>query len=567
MAIERSMDDALATQPLVEIFRPSLKSRWLRVGLVTGMLALAIAVFMLITTAVWNARAWAMTGVFLAFAGALGYIISRQIRSDQRPVLLTNQGIESLNFSGKIKTYRWQDIANAWIVPIGNGHALHLELVPGVPTTAGSWLSRRSQPFIALSTFSATERDLIFDAVIQHLRQIHPAVLAVTDVPQEPEPIEQVISRAPRCWVTFALMLVNAGLFLFMVSQGADALRPSDEWLVRWGGNAASEVQRGQWWRLVSAAFVHAGLLHLAITMLGLWCIGKVTESIYGHRPYLLFYLGSAAVGSALSLHFSAQKMVFAGGASSAVFGLAGGLLVTAYQYREMRPKLLGKLELAGAGIFAFYALVQGFRHSGIDHSAHLGALLTGVVLAALLPERFDMRHYGKTVTARSVAGFTGALVFSGVIALLAPTAATDVPRQFSGPAAFDNGVKSFADASRLMQALRDQVKAGTMTELEFDAKTRSVLAPAFRQALAQYAQAWLAPADPRQELLQVSRHLTELMVELLAMESVVKEGGAIIEPADPVRATLLNADIRAAAELQKEIERRLKATPPAALK
>lgn len=567
MAIERMMDDALATQPLMELFRPSLKSQWLRVGIVTGTLALAIAVFMLLTTPVWNARAWAMTGVFLACVGAIGYAIGRQIKGDQRPIVLTNNGIESLNFSGKLKTYRWQDIANAWIVPMGDGNALHLELVPGVPTTAGSWLSRRSQPFIPLSTFSATERDSILDAVIQHLRQIHPAVIAVTDVPQEREPIEQVIARAPKSWVTFSLVLANVGLFLLMVSQGADALRPSDEWLVRWGGNAASEVQRGQWWRLVTAAFVHAGLLHLAITMLGLWCIGRVTESIYGHRPYLMFYLGSAVVGSALSLHFSAQKMVFVGGASSAVLGLAGGLLVTAYQHREMRPKLLGKLELAGAGVFVLYALVQGFRHSGIDHSAHLGALLTGVVLAVLLPERFDMRHYVKTVTARSVAGITGAVVFSGVVALFAPIAATDVPRQFSGPAAFDKGVKSFSDASRLMQTLRDQVKAGIMTELEFDAKTRSVLAPAFRQALAHYNQAWFAPTDPRHELLQVSKHLTGLMVELLAMESVVREEGSIIEPADPMRATLLNADIRASAELQKEVERRLKAPPPTTIK
>ncbi len=73
------------------------------------------------------------------------------------------------------------------------------------------------------------------------------------------------------------------------------------------------------------------------------------------------------------------------------------------------------------------------------------------------------------------------------------------------------------------MQEMQEQVKAGNMTDSEFDAKTRSVLAPAFRQTLVHYDQAWFAPTDPRHELLLASRHLTELMVELLAMESVVR--------------------------------------------
>jgi rhomboid protease GluP len=564
MGSKRMMNDAVATQPLEELFRPSLKSPWIRIGIGVGALSVMVVVFALLTTAVWSARAWAMMSVLLIVSGALGYAIRRQIKIDKCPVLLTTKGIESLSFCGAKKNYRWQDIANAWIVPVGNGHALHLELLPGVPTTAGTWLSRRSQPFIALSTFSATERDLIFDAVIQHLRQTHPGEIVVNHSPQEREPLEQVIARAPRPWVTYALILINVVLSLFMVYQGADALRPSDEWLLRWGGHAASEVQRGQWWRVMTATFVHNGLVHLAITMLGLWSIGRVAERIYGYRPFLMIYLGAAIAGSAFALHFSAQKMVFVGGASCAVFGLAGALMVAVYQNREILPKLLGKPELAGMGIFALYALVQGFRPGGIDHGAHVGALVTGAILAALLPERFDMRQYEKTIQVRSATGIAGALVLSVVVALLAPSAATDVSRPFTGPAAFDKGVKSFAQASRLMQEMQEQVKAGNMTDSEFDAKTRSVLAPAFRQTLVHYDQAWFAPTDPRHELLLASRHLTELMVELLAMESVVSEANSIIVPVDPIRATLLNADIRAAAEHKQEIEDRLNAAPPA---
>jgi uncharacterized membrane protein len=104
MAIERMMDDALATQPLMELFRPSLKSQWLRVGIVTGTLALAIAVFHVPLHPRVERRAWAVTGVFLACVGALGYAIGRQIKGDQRPIVLTTKGIESLSFSGAKKT-------------------------------------------------------------------------------------------------------------------------------------------------------------------------------------------------------------------------------------------------------------------------------------------------------------------------------------------------------------------------------------------------------------------------------------------------------------------------------
>ncbi len=136
--------------------------------------------------------------------------------------------------------------------------------------------------------------------------------------------------------------------------------------------------------------------------------------------------------------------------------------MVAVYQNREILPKLLGKPELAGMGIFALYALVQGFRPGGIDHGAHVGALVTGAILAALLPERFDMRQYEKTIQVRSATGIAGALVLSVVVALLAPSAATDVPRPFTGPAAFDKGVKALRKHPGLCRKCRNRSKPGT---------------------------------------------------------------------------------------------------------
>ncbi len=565
MSTEWPSTEATPTQPVVELFLPSLKSPWRRVRIELGILLLGLALLLLFTTPLWNARPLALMAVLMGFAVALDYAIRHQIKVDQSPLVLTTQGLESSNLGGAKKAYAWQDIANAWIVPIGNGNALHLDLAPGATSTAGSWLSRRSQPFIPLATYSATEQDLIVDAVMNHLRHTHPGAIETRELAQERELIAPLIAAAPRPWVTYALILVSVLLSLLMVSQGLDLWHPSDQALLRWGGSATSEVQRGQWWRLVSAAFVHAGLVPLAITMLGLWSVGSTAERIYGHLPYLLIFIGSAMVGSAWSLHLSAQNMVFAGGAASAVFGLIGALLLVLYQHREMRLKLLSKLELAGLAVFVLYALIQGFRPSGLDNGAHLGGLVAGGLLAAMLPERFDMRQYQAAITRRSAAGLAAALGLSAIVILFAAPAHTDVPRQWTGPAEFDKGVKSFAEASRLMQQLRDQVKAGTMTEQEFDAKTRSVLAPAFSQALAHFSLGWFPASDPRQALLSESTRLTALMVELLAMQSVVHDGSPALAPADPQRAMVLNAEIQASAQRQEEIEASLQARAQAA--
>lgn len=558
MENKHSDRDTQATEPMVELFRPSLKSRWIQpaIGLIVAWALLVL--YLTLSTPVWHARALGLLGAWLVFGAALGLLFFQRIRADQRPVKLTVQGIESKNFSGKQKSYAWRDIASAWIVPIGDGNALHLELANGVANTAGAWHSRRSRPFVPLATFTATEQDLIFDAVLQHLRQTHGAGIAANTVVPERELMEQVIASATRPWATYALMLVNVVLAVLMLSQGADLWSPSTQTLLRWGGNAASEVQKGQWWRVLTALFVHSGLLHLTFTLLGLWSLGRIAERIYGLQSYLMIYLGSALVASAVSLHFSAQKVVFIGGATSAALGLAGSLLLAVYQHREILTKLLSKQELAGVIVFVLYAVVQGFRPSGLDNAAHLGALLAGAALAALAPERFDRRQFEATVTQRSVVGLATALLVSSIIAVLAPPAHTDLPRLFTGPAAFEQGVKSFADTSALMGQLQQQVKSGQLSETDFDAKTRSVLAPALRQAKALFDQAWFPATDPRNALIQEYRHLSALMIELLAMNSVVQADTSTIAPVDPVRATHLNADIRASAERVQEIEQSL---------
>lgn len=137
----------------------------------------------------------------------------------------------------------------------------------------------------------------------------------------------RALARQP--WVSYALVLLNVAVWLITLASGAALMQaPADKMLV-WGGNAASEVQRGQWWRLLTAVFLHSGLMHLAANMVALLCAGPTVERVYGSHRFLLLYLGAGLAGSALSMHFSAQHAT-AVGASGAVFGVAGALLVAA---------------------------------------------------------------------------------------------------------------------------------------------------------------------------------------------------------------------------------------------
>ena len=491
----------------------------------------------------------------ILFLGALDWVLRSQLKPGHFLAHLKEDCIESSQFSGKQKTFYWKDIASACIEINGNLPVLQLQLRPetGLADRRSFWTGRnQARPYFSLAPFSAMDQERLLEGVLQRLRPFNPHASTTNSWAQERVFAAELIALAPWTWVTYALVCTNVGVWLAMLAQGADTVKPSVEMLLDWGGNGASEVQRGQLWRMVSATFLHAGIVHLGINMLGLWSIGKTVERIYGHRVFLMIYLGSAIAGSAFSLHFSVQKAVSVG-ASGAVFGIAGALLVAVYKNRQTLPKIFGKQNLTAIGFFVFYSLLQGFAHRGIDNGAHVGGLLAGCLMACILPERFDMQRHAATLTRRTMAAFAVTVVLSVSMALSAPPAQLDMQRFFAGVAALTRGTQRFDDATRLTQQLHSQVKAGQMSEAELDEKSRTALAPAYRAALAELSQAWLPPEDPRAEFLQVLKHLTEVLNEALSMASVVTDGNSQPVPADPARAEVLNAEtIRLTKRLQE---------------
>jgi len=132
---------------------------------------------------------------------------------------------------------------------------------------------------------------------------------------------------------------------------------------------------QGETYRLFTAAFLHASVLHIAMNMLTLWFLGPPLERVLGTARFVVLYLLCALGGSVASYVFSDLRTVSVG-ASGAIFGLMGALLVASRHLRS---------DISGIGGLIGVNLLIGFLVPGIDWRAHLGGLLTGMAVAFVL--------------------------------------------------------------------------------------------------------------------------------------------------------------------------------------
>lgn len=189
--------------------------------------------------------------------------------------------------------------------------------------------------------------------------------------------------------VTYALIAANVIMFIFELITGATGNLYK---LVEIGGsNPNIIVQLGQWWRLLSAAFLHASLTHIAFNMYALFIWGRYAESLFGSVKFFIIYMLSAFAGSALSFALISVNTVSVG-ASGAIFGLFGMLLYFRGKHREAFKRTFG-IQIA---IIITLNIVIGFITPGIDNYGHIGGLLGGYCAAMLFgmykDNRFDIK-------------------------------------------------------------------------------------------------------------------------------------------------------------------------------
>lgn len=242
--------------------------------------------------------------------------------------------------------------------------------------------------------------------------------------PPDPQAFDQRLQAVEeRPYVLQALIAINVVIWLACVAmslQGPDAIsEPSPEQLFHWGGLAASAVFKdGEYWRLLSATFLHASWLHIGMNMLVLWVFGRYTLQWYGNLQFLLLYLGSALAGSALSLSFAAQQQVSVG-ASGAILGVMAAVVAGLLQHRQRVPEATFWRLMQSVGVYLILVVVEGFRGEAVDNAAHVGGVLAGAVMAWLLVEKIEAtasparRRQGRRHALLAVAAGTLGLVLS----------------------------------------------------------------------------------------------------------------------------------------------------------
>lgn len=231
---------------------------------------------------------------------------------------------------------------------------------------------------------------------------------------------------SPRVWATPALVFANIGVWIAMVLAGAHPLSPSGEMLIAWGANFAPLTAAGEWWRLPAAAFLHSGVLHLALNMWALWDAGRLTERLYGSVPFLLIYLAAGVTGSLASALWNPEGVVSIG-ASGAVFGVLGalGAFLAVQKHSVPRQVVLGLR--ASVLTFMGYALLIGFLVPGIDNAAHLGGMAAGFLLGAILARPLTAPNRGRMLVLRLPVAAAAAALLAGALAWWMPPPAYDM--------------------------------------------------------------------------------------------------------------------------------------------
>jgi membrane associated rhomboid family serine protease len=217
----------------------------------------------------------------------------------------------------------------------------------------------------------------------------------------------RIVARSPRvatqALVTKTLIAVNVGIYLITAVQGNGINAPGGRLFYDMvlEGHAVAD---GDWWRLITAAFLHASVLHIGFNMLALWWFGAPVEEYLGRARFVGLYLVSGLAGSAGAL---VQTSGITVGASGAIFGILGAMLILEWQ-------ATGRLG-GNAMTLIVINLALSFALSNVSIGGHIGGLIGGI-LATLAYARWGRGHaaYGRL----GLAGVAG-LVVVGVASIL----------------------------------------------------------------------------------------------------------------------------------------------------
>lgn len=243
------------------------------------------------------------------------------------------------------------------------------------------------------------------------------------EVPEDaPQPVIATPWERSASTITLTHVLFGANLAVFLAMQlGYGPTMDFDGPALAQWGNYGPFTLSGQWWRLFTYMFVHGGVVHIAMNMWCLWSIGGLCESLYGRWTYAAIYVITGIAGGLTSVGWNPG--VLSVGASGALFGLTGALIASFYLGEFSFGDISIKSTLSSLLFFAGFSLFFGSVYPGIDNAAHLGGLISGLALGALI-----------AVVAPQADAFLRRASILGLVALSVLAAGYGVDRWRGGP-------------------------------------------------------------------------------------------------------------------------------------
>ncbi|WP_251547943.1 rhomboid family intramembrane serine protease [Limosilactobacillus caecicola] len=178
--------------------------------------------------------------------------------------------------------------------------------------------------------------------------------------------------------VTVTMITICVLVYLWMAIQGGST---NTAVLIQSGAKYTPLILQGQWWRLITAGFVHIGIQHLVINMITLYFIGMYVEVLFGHWKMLVIYLLSIITGNLASMLFQPLQGISAG-ASTGLFGLFGAFIMLGLVYRD---NIMIRQMARQFFILVIFNIGADLLMPGVDLAGHLGGLLGGFLAAGAL--------------------------------------------------------------------------------------------------------------------------------------------------------------------------------------
>lgn len=323
--------------------------------------------------------------------------------------------------------------------------------------------------------------------------------------------------------VTYALVVANVAVLLVMMKKGVVFFFADPDLAIEFGTNYGPLTMSGQWWRLVSACFIHFGILHLVFNMIALYNVGRLVEKLYGNVHFLLLYAIAGLSGGVLSLLW--HPVVNSAGASGAIFGVFGGLLAYMMFGNNGVPQTIMQEHRNSMLAFVGYSLYKGLTRSGIDNAAHIGGLIGGLVMGYLLMRPLNAEARKAPVMPKLVGGAVAGVVMLALasLPLYHPNERVKQELNFMAQVRLIN--KAQAKAEGDYDELSGKVAAGEMTQLQMAEPIERQILPQWQAMNTQLSAIPLSESSSlypqEQELLQyIASEQHRLQDEVQALRS-----------------------------------------------